>query len=75
MLLEALDDAVRVTVRDDGHGMTPERVAAAAAEGRIGLVRSVRGRIEDLAGTCTITSAPGSGTEIELVVPTAGDRS
>ncbi len=69
ILLEALDDEVRVTVRDNGRGMAAGRLDEAAAEGRIGLARSVRGRVEDLGGSCTVTSTPGGGTEIELVVP------
>jgi signal transduction histidine kinase len=74
VLLEMLGDEVRVTVRDDGIGMAPGRLDVAAAEGRIGVARSVRGRIDDLGGKCTITSAPGEGTEIEMVVPLrAGD--
>ena len=69
VLLEEDRDALRVTVRDDGAGFTPERLAAAAAQGRLGVARSVRGRIADLGGTCTITAAPGQGTLIEMVVP------
>jgi signal transduction histidine kinase len=49
--------------------MPLDRVETAAAEGRIGLARSVRGRIADLGGRSSITSAPGEGTEIELVIP------
>jgi signal transduction histidine kinase len=69
VLLEALPDELRVTIRDDGTGMAPGRVEAAGAEGRIGLARSVRGRIVDLGGRCSVRSAPGDGTEIELVIP------
>jgi signal transduction histidine kinase len=69
VLLETTDDEVRVTVRDDGVGMSPQRPAEAAADGRIGLARSVRGRVVGRGGRCTIVSAPGAGTEIELVLP------
>lgn len=72
VLLEVLDDAVRVTVRDDGAGIDAGRLEAAERDGRIGVARSVRGRIADLGGTCTITSEPGEGTEITMEVPTAG---
>jgi signal transduction histidine kinase len=74
VLLEMLDDEVRVTVRDDGHGMPPGRLDAAASEGRVGLARSVRGRIGDLGGTCAITSTLGEGTEIEMIVPLQAGR-
>ena len=69
VLLEAFDDELRITVRDDGAGMAPSRLDDAAHEGRIGVARSVRGRIVELGGTCTYTSADGAGTEIEMAVP------
>jgi signal transduction histidine kinase len=69
VLLETLDREVRVTVRDDGVGFPDGRLEAAATEGRIGVARSVRGRVADLGGRCTITSMPGEGTEVEIVVP------
>lgn len=69
VLLEGDADAVRLTVRDDGAGMPSGRPDEAAAEGRLGLARSIRGRIADLGGTVTVTSAPGEGTEVELHVP------
>jgi signal transduction histidine kinase len=69
LLVEDEADAVTVTVRDDGPGMDPGRPDAAAAEGRLGLAQSVRGRLRDLGGTALITTAPGEGTEIELRLP------
>jgi signal transduction histidine kinase len=69
VLLETLDGALRVTVRDDGAGFDTARLADAERNGRVGVARSIRGRITDLGGSCTITSAPGKGTEIEMVVP------
>ena len=58
-----------MTVRDDGVGLAPDRLAEAEAAGRLGVAHSIRGRIRDLAGTVTITSRPGNGTEVELRVP------
>ncbi len=69
VLLEDVDDAVRVTVRDDGAGMPTGRLADARAQGRVGVTHSIRGRIEDLGGTCTIVSTPGEGTEIDMTIP------
>jgi signal transduction histidine kinase len=69
VLLEDEDAAVTVTVRDDGPGIAPGRLAAAAAAGRLGVAQSIRGRIRDLGGTVRITSTPGEGTEVELRVP------
>lgn len=69
LLVEEGDDAVTVTVRDDGPGIAPGRLEQAAADGRLGVAQSIRGRMRDLGGTVTITSGPGVGTELELRVP------
>jgi signal transduction histidine kinase len=69
VLVEDLGTSVCVTVRDDGPGVSADRLAEAAGEGRIGVARSICGRIEDLGGTVTYVSAPGQGTEVELRVP------
>ncbi|WP_245623012.1 MacS family sensor histidine kinase [Spirillospora albida] len=61
--------AITVSVRDDGPGMPPGRLEAAAADGRLGVAQSIRGRVRDLGGDVAIVSAPGEGTEIELTVP------
>lgn len=68
VLVEDLGSSVCVTVRDDGPGVSPERLAAAAEEGRMGVARSIRGRIDDVGGTVTFVSEPGQGTEVELRV-------
>ncbi|WP_426506609.1 MacS family sensor histidine kinase [Dactylosporangium sp. McL0621] len=69
VLLEDEGDAVRVTVRDDGVGFTPDRLTEAAEAGRLGVAQSMRGRIADLGGTTEIYSRPGRGTEVEFYVP------
>ena len=61
-------DCVVVSVRDDGRGFAFDEGALQAAR-KFGLLRSVRGRIDDLGGTVQIDSAPGRGTELELRVP------
>ncbi len=70
ILAENEDDRVIVTVRDDGPGIPEGRLEEAVAAGRMGVARSIRGRIADLGGSVTITSS-GTGTEIELMVPTS----
>jgi signal transduction histidine kinase len=69
VLVESLDGAVVVTVRDEGPGIPAGRLEAARAQGRLGVSESIRARIEDLGGTATLMSAPGQGTEWELTVP------
>jgi signal transduction histidine kinase len=69
ILLEDEGDGVRVTVRDDGAGFDPGRLAEAESAGRLGVAQSMRGRITDLGGTTTIHSTPGQGTEVEFWVP------
>jgi signal transduction histidine kinase len=37
--------------------------------GKAGILKSMKGRIDDLGGTMTITSGDGRGTEVEFMVP------
>ncbi|WP_084424727.1 sensor histidine kinase [Kibdelosporangium aridum] len=62
------DSGLTVFVRDNGIGFTfsEEKVRAA---GRLGLLLSVRARIERIGGTVAINGRPGRGTEIELRLP------
>ena len=69
ILIEDEDEAVIVTVRDDGPGIPEGRLARARREGRLGIAQSVVGRIQDLGGTVEIITAPEEGTEIEMRVP------
>ncbi len=69
VLIEDEGEFVTVTLRDEGVGMAPTRLAEAEAAGRLGVAQSIKGRIRDVAGTVTITSAPGAGTEVEMRVP------
>ncbi len=71
VLVEDEPRTVTVSVRDEGCGIAPERLAEAESQGRLGVAQSIRGRIRDLGGTVAITSEPGQGTEVELTVPRA----
>jgi signal transduction histidine kinase len=64
---------VVVTVRDDGRGFGYDEAAFTAA-GKMGLVKSIKGRVEQLGGRVRVTSRPGAGTEVELRVPVPGRR-
>ncbi|MGE2713892.1 MacS family sensor histidine kinase [Mycolicibacterium litorale] len=69
VLVEDLGDAVTVSVRDDGPGIAPGRLAEAAAEGRMGVAKSIVGRIDSLGGVAELHTGPDCGTEWELTVP------
>ena len=61
-------DGVRLEIADDGAGFQPDTVLNQA--GHFGL-RGIRTRAKKLRGTLTITSAPGEGTALRVLVPTA----
>lgn len=65
---QAEDGWVVVSVRDDGRGFVydEERLRA---DGRAGLLKSMKGRIEDLGGSMRVESRPGTGTEVEFRIP------
>jgi len=67
ILVEDLDDEVTVSVRDNGVGIPPDRLAEAVAEGRVGISKSIVGRMQALAGTARLTT-DDAGTEWELTV-------
>jgi signal transduction histidine kinase len=69
VLVDDEGDHVAVTVRDDGVGFAPERLAEAQAAGRLGVALSLRGRVAELGGTTAVRSAPGQGTEVSLRIP------
>jgi signal transduction histidine kinase len=60
---------LRLRIRDDGQGIDPD-ILRAGRPGHIGLA-AMRERAEKVGGRLEIDSAPGAGTEIELVVPAA----
>jgi len=62
----AVDNALRLDIRDDGVGLASERRVG------IGLV-SMRERAEELGGICTIESSPGGGVYISAVLPLTKD--
>jgi signal transduction histidine kinase len=63
---EADDRRIQVFVRDRGPGFD----AAAVPPDRRGVRESIVGRIERHGGRATVTTAPGSGTEVELLIET-----
>ncbi|WP_345377743.1 MacS family sensor histidine kinase [Pseudonocardia yuanmonensis] len=69
VLVEELDDAVEISVRDDGPGIPAGRLAEAEEQGRLGVSRSMRGRVGDLGGTLDLDTGPGRGTEWTIRIP------
>ena len=57
------DGHLHLCIEDNGAGFDP-----AQRKGGLGL-RNIRERVERLHGTITITSAPGSGTQLDAVIP------
>jgi signal transduction histidine kinase len=70
MYAEAAGEEVRVFVRDRGPGFDPADVPG----DRRGVRESIMGRMARHGGAATIHSAPGAGTEVELVLPGAEVR-
>ncbi|MFI0187517.1 sensor histidine kinase [Streptomyces sp. NPDC017082] len=67
--LSYLADHVAVSVVDDGHGFSSERLPAPGPEaGGFGLA-AMRARVNALGGTLTIESAPGHGTSLTARLP------
>jgi signal transduction histidine kinase len=68
VLLEDLGDSVTVSIRDDGVGIAEGRLEEAVADGRVGVAKSIVGRMNWLGGSAKLNTGPGCGTEWELTV-------
>ncbi len=58
---------IALTIADNGAGMEMAEADKACAFG----LRGIRDRMDTLGGTLCIDSAPGSGTTLSLLIPTA----
>jgi signal transduction histidine kinase len=65
---EVEPSSVAVFVRDRGVGFDPATVSA----DRRGIADSIESRLRRAGGSATITSSPGTGTEVELTMPRGG---
>jgi signal transduction histidine kinase len=64
LFVEVEPDSVSLFVHDRGVGFDP----GAVPDGRRGITDSIRERMTRHGGTAVIRSAPGKGTEVELVM-------
>lgn len=69
VLLEDVGDEIIVSVRDDGRGIPTGRLAEAEAEGRMGVSKSILGRVDTIGGSAVLDTGEGEGTEWEIRVP------
>jgi signal transduction histidine kinase len=74
VLLEDLEDSVVVSIRDDGVGIPTGRLVQAEDEGRVGISKSIVGRMKWLGGSAKLSTGPETGTEWELTVPRGSER-
>lgn len=63
-----LGGQTQVTIRDDGIGFEFDE-ARFRAEGKFGVLNSMKGRMQAVGGEMRIDSCPGNGTEVEFRVP------
>jgi signal transduction histidine kinase len=66
--LEPSADLLRITILDDGPGFDESMPLGQANGVRYGLI-GMRERVESVDGTWSLTTAPGSGTRVEFVLP------
>ena len=67
MVLTRDPSGLRLVVTDDGNGFDPHTAA-----GGVGL-HSMRERAAELGGSFALTSTPGCGSRVEVVLPDRGD--
>jgi signal transduction histidine kinase len=60
-----------VSIRDDGVGFVYDEQRL-QIEGKAGMIKSMKGRVEGLGGRMRVMTAPGLGSEIEFRVPVLG---
>jgi signal transduction histidine kinase len=62
---------VSISVRDDGRGFVYDEPALRRAN-KVGMLKSMKGRIEELGGEMRVASSTGAGTEVEFSFPLRG---
>lgn len=65
---EAIDGELLISIRDDGVGFGYDEQRL-ARDGKLGLLKSMKGRVEDLGGAMHVHTAAGRGTDVEFRLP------
>ncbi len=68
--VECEPELITAFVRDRGKGFDPQQIA----NGRRGIIDSIRGRMERNGGDAVVVSAPGEGCEVQLTMPRGKQR-
>jgi len=72
VLLNSNDDGVRLVVNDDGRGFDEDSVNAGAEDRHSYGLIGIRERAELIGAALSLTSRPGTGTTVEVIVPRPG---
>ncbi len=67
VIIDRIDQGLRIRVRDDGRGFAPGQLPELPGE-RVGL-RQMRERVVALRGQLTLLAHPGAGTELQVWLP------
>jgi len=65
---EAIDGELLISIRDDGVGFGYDE-RRLAHDGKLGLLKSMKGRVQDLGGAMHVHTAAGRGTDVEFRLP------
>jgi signal transduction histidine kinase len=68
---EAIDGELLISIRDDGVGFGYDE-RRLARDGKLGMLKSMKGRVEDLGGAMQVHTAAGRGTDVEFRLPIRG---
>jgi PAS domain S-box-containing protein len=68
VVIQKLDRAVCMKIKDNGKGFPRERVLHSRKKDRLGLL-GMRERLEMVGGSFTVRSAPGKGTTVQAQIP------
>jgi PAS domain S-box-containing protein len=66
--LQASEDTINLTIRDNGRGFDVASLSGAGRSGHLGLIQ-MRERIKQAGGQLTVASQPDKGTEIRVDLP------